>query len=139
MELFTFPSVIFCCRGLANATGESEVVFVSMDHICGSDGLSFEICIHEEKALKENFQQRVRCGLDNEALNLIMEIKICVVKDHGFLIREVGSRINRFYLKQTSILEEDNEDDEEEQDVKKEMKGSDNSDYAKKKKEGWQK
>ncbi|KAL0922984.1 hypothetical protein M5K25_007022 [Dendrobium thyrsiflorum] len=118
------------------AVGESEVVFVSIDRIFVGDGLSFEVCIHEEKALKGIFRQGARRTLDSEIIILMMETEICLVTDQGFLIREkVESRINRFYPKLTSILEEHEEDhDDNDQDVKQVIKGSDDSDCAKKEK-----
>ncbi|KAL0922983.1 hypothetical protein M5K25_007021 [Dendrobium thyrsiflorum] len=89
----------------AKATGESEVVFVSMDHICAGNGLSIEVCVHGEKALKGVFQQGVTWGLESQTIKLMMETKICVVTDQRFLTREkVGSIINRFYPKLTVIL-----------------------------------
>ncbi|KAL0922982.1 hypothetical protein M5K25_007020 [Dendrobium thyrsiflorum] len=123
----------------AKATGESEVVFVSMDHICAGNGLSIEVCVHGEKVLKGVFQQGVTWGLESETIKLMMvpnfpkkkklmmETKICVVTDQRFLTREkVGSIINRFYpkltlipptaQKTTSILEDVDEDDDDDED-----------------------
>ncbi|KAL0922981.1 hypothetical protein M5K25_007019 [Dendrobium thyrsiflorum] len=104
----------------AKATGESEIRFVSKDRICAGDGLCIEVCVHGEKALKGVFQQGVTWELESQTIKLMMETKICVVTDQRFLTREkVESRINRFYPKLTSTLDDDDEDDDDdEEDVK---------------------